>query len=402
MFIYKMSFLKKIFQNFISLAKSLNEGRHLVTYKYLSTSQILEGEVGEVIMNCKSDVFCTSPKYEDNINSDTKYFKKVDYIIKLKNASVVENSDCIFLNTRCVINDLKNVFPDPNIVRYEDFLIYKDDISKCKIKKNNKIENVNSAIFMGGKYSWNYYHFTYIILSRCVFLNKIDSTIPILVDSKVSQYDSMRDLIKYCCGTERKVIWMRPEISYKIEQLYVISTPNIIVPDYFPNVIVKSEHSLFNVDALEYIRSKMLNEIKGKLTTKKFPKKIFVSRKNAGKGRRYNEQEVIDFLINNNFEIVYPEQYDLLEQVELFNNASCIVGGTGAGFTNLLYCQKGCKVIIFTNYDFDISIFSSIAQHCELNCTYLYDKSITGEKKAGNIHSSYNVNILELNHLIRV
>ena len=112
-----MSFLKKIFQNFISLAKSLNERRHLVTYKYLSTSQILEGEVGEVIMNCKSDVFCTSPKYENNINSDTKYFKKVDYIIKLKNASVVENSDCIFLNTRCVINDVKNVLPDPNIVR---------------------------------------------------------------------------------------------------------------------------------------------------------------------------------------------------------------------------------------------------------------------------------------------
>ena len=397
-----MNLLKKIFQKFISLLKSLNERRHLVTYKYLSTSQILEGKIGDVVMSCKSDVFCTSPKYYDNVNSDTKNYRKVDYIIKIRNASVVENSDCIFLNTRSVINDLKNVFPDSNIVRYEDFIIKKDNVSKCKIKKNNKIENVNSAIFMGGKYSWNYYHFTYIILSRCVFLNKIDATIPILVDSKVSQFDSMRDLIKYCCGTERKVIWMEPGVLYKIKQLYVVSTPNIIVPDYFPETIVKSEHSLFNVNALEYIRSKMLNEINGKFITKKFPKKFFISRKNAGKGRRYNEQEVIDFLKNNNFEIVYPEQYDLLEQVVLFNNASCIVGGTGAGFTNLLYCQKGCKVIIFTNYDFDISIFSSIAQYCDLNCTYLYDKSIKGEKNAGNIHSSYNVDILELNHLIRV
>ncbi|MBK7764428.1 MAG: DUF563 domain-containing protein [Bacteroidetes bacterium] len=41
-----------------------------------------------------------------------------------------------------------------------------------------------------------------------------------------------------------------------------------------------------------------------------------------------------------------------------------IAGGGGAAFTNLLFCKSGCKVICFTNYAFNISVFLNYCKVC--------------------------------------
>ena len=58
-----------------------------------------------------------------------------------------------------------------------------------------------------------------------------------------------------------------------------------------------------------------------------------------------NEDEVKKHLLENNFIPVKLHEIKFSDQVDLFNNAECIVGLHGGGFANLAFCKVGTKVI---------------------------------------------------------
>ena len=52
-----------------------------------------------------------------------------------------------------------------------------------------------------------------------------------------------------------------------------------------------------------------------------------------------NESEISPLLNEHGFEIVLCEDLSLAEQVRLFARTTAIIGGHGAGLTNLIYCM---------------------------------------------------------------
>lgn len=74
-------------------------------------------------------------------------------------------------------------------------------------------------------------------------------------------------------------------------------------------------------------------------------RRIFVSRKNARTRRIANESQIEEVLTPLGFEFHCLEQYTLAKQIQLFGEAEMIVGGHGAGLTNMLYAQAGTRVI---------------------------------------------------------
>ena len=58
-----------------------------------------------------------------------------------------------------------------------------------------------------------------------------------------------------------------------------------------------------------------------------------------------NEDEVKKCLLENNFVPIKLHETKFSDQVDLFNNAECIVGLHGGGFANLAFCEPGTKVI---------------------------------------------------------
>ena len=58
-----------------------------------------------------------------------------------------------------------------------------------------------------------------------------------------------------------------------------------------------------------------------------------------------NEEEIKKYLLKNNFAIVKLQDIHFTEQVNLFNNAECIVGLHGGGFANISFCKPGTKII---------------------------------------------------------
>jgi capsular polysaccharide biosynthesis protein len=78
--------------------------------------------------------------------------------------------------------------------------------------------------------------------------------------------------------------------------------------------------------------------------------KIYVSRLNhsqVGASTRVmiNERDLIEHLVQIGFRIVAPEALSVPEQIRTFSSAQMVVGPSGSGMFNIVYCRPGTKVI---------------------------------------------------------
>lgn len=89
-----------------------------------------------------------------------------------------------------------------------------------------------------------------------------------------------------------------------------------------------------------------------KSNTKK-PKRIFVSRQNAGMRRLLNEKYLYKSLIQRGFDIIEPGELTKLQQVEYFSSAELVVGQHGMGIANAIFAENQSKIIeiMHTNYN---------------------------------------------------
>lgn len=259
-------------------------------------------------------------------------------------------------------------------------------IGKCRYLK--------SGIMISGKFSCNYYHELYEILIKLLVLDKVNipNDVPLIIDEIVMKVDSFKNIFKLLNVTQRDVIVIGEKEIIEFGTLYSISAINFIAPHY--KDITDPDHLLgfvFDCNLILQMRTKLLL-FKADITT---PKRVFLTRKSTNK-RHYNESEVFEVLRGYGFEIVAPETYSFYEQMALFNNAEYIVGGSGAAFSNLLFCRSGCKVLCFRAIRNHSPIFSTVANSVGVKMRYLSGVSDSNI----NLHADYIISTNKLKEMI--
>ncbi len=77
------------------------------------------------------------------------------------------------------------------------------------------------------------------------------------------------------------------------------------------------------------------------------PTRKLLVRRALGKKRNFsNSDEVERALVAHRFEVVYPGELTFADQVRLFASASHVIGGLGAGLTNILFCDSLARVFM--------------------------------------------------------
>lgn len=99
-------------------------------------------------------------------------------------------------------------------------------------------------------------------------------------------------------------------------------------------------------------------------------KKIFISRKHAGKRRLQNENEIANEFKKDGFVEVSLESLSVSEQVKLFYNSESIAGVHGAGFANLVFCRPGTEVLEVFPESYVNQCYWTIASINQLNYGY--------------------------------
>jgi len=115
---------------------------------------------------------------------------------------------------------------------------------------------------------------------------------------------------------------------------------NLIVPSVpgIPGIIPEWACEFLRGSFLKYAEDVEVSKYKG-------CKRVYVSRAAAQRRKIENEEEIELLLRKYDFIAVRSEELGFLEQVNLFRNAEIIVSGHGSGLANIVFCNKGTKVI---------------------------------------------------------
>jgi hypothetical protein len=195
----------------------------------------------------------------------------------------------------------------------------------------------------------NYYHWLLDGLPRLALLDHFPAETGILVPTplKSFQRESLRmlGLLDRCRPT--------PERHVLVENYY-FSSPTMIT-------------GCDNPYAIHFLRDRFLQPAP---PARPAFEKIYITRKGTSR-KPLNEEELTDFLRRNRWTIIQAEDYTFQEQIALFWNARMICSPHGAGLTNLLWCQKGCRVLELCPSNFLNGCFEGLAAYMDLDYRYM-------------------------------
>ncbi len=130
---------------------------------------------------------------------------------------------------------------------------------------------------------------------------------------------------------------------YKIPIGVHVQVPHLLMPEVRPFT------ACFDGTELETVRNYITTRIPAEFHSKPYPTKVYITRKKAKYRKVENEQEVIDFLVPKGFSVIDFDDLSFWEQVALMNGVKEFVSIHGAGFSNIIFMQKGGQIIELIN-----------------------------------------------------
>ena len=377
----------------IRFIRSLFYYRGLMWGKITSIKDILAGGFQNVELLYRNNVrLCYAhPVYHDGLAKKSELIEGMDYIqyaVSIKNAIVYGDSNQITLARNKVLFDMPS-YNASNRFRYSS--------SKILAVKGNNIFywkgitlTMEKAIWMGGVFTSNYYHLTFEFINKFLYLNKLDIPLdfPVLVDQVCLDFPQYKELINIANYKGYPIIGVNRRNRVKINELIYINCPHFLPPNLKTGEH-RTEDLQFNVNALRDLRNYLLPYS----SHREFPKRIFMSRKTASSRKSFIEDAVIQLLSEFGFEVIVADTLSIADQISLFNQAEWIIGGTGAAFTNLLYCRNTTKVILFIRARHLYSAFSTIASALGISLLHLTEEDTNKHIVREDIHSSFEIDL---------
>ena len=200
-------------------------------------------------------------------------------------------------------------------------------------------KSLNGTVFTlltGGAGNSNYWHWLFDVLPRLEIIKEKFSTneinyflFPDLEEKFQKETIRMLDLPVSKTISSKVFRHFQSDYVITVDHPYVIkNNPSIEIQNLPPWII-------------KFLRNNFLKEKNNK---KLFSEKFYIDRSDSKSNHRHlrkiiNEDEVKDFLIKKGFSIITLSNLSFKQQVNLFSNASQIVGLHGAGFANLTFCN---------------------------------------------------------------
>lgn len=221
------------------------------------------------------------------------------------------------------------------------------------------------SLLTGGSGINNYYHWLFDVLPRLKLIQdtfSIDSNVTYLLPDNSRPYQK-ETLSLLEIPTDKQLTSLESN-HIKCERCIATSYPsyNDIHRDV-PKWIIEHLRNVF----LPFSQPTELNPF------------IYISRSDSHKKRfLIGEEQLSDELAKRGFRIVELSNLKVIDQISLFSQAEMIVGVHGAGFANLTFCKKGCKVLELFSPDYKPKLYELISNHLDLN----YNKMILDKKRS--------------------
>ena len=268
-----------------------------------------------------------------------------------------------------------------------------------KLKK--KIKGSVFSMLTGGGGNTNYWHWLFDVLPRLNILNR-------------STFDNSKIDFYLLPNLERK-FQNETLDKLKIPKIKRLSSKDF--KHFSADEIISTTHpyTLLNDPAkdsldipmwiIEFLRESFLKNNENQAKIKKFPNKFFIDRKDANSidatSNRFiiNQKDVLQKLQHSGFTKISLSDYSFSDQVNLFNNASYIVGLHGAGFANSVFCKPDTKILEFKPVNAG-DMYKNLAFKCNLNYKEVVSKPKTINYNFRNASGDIEVDLDLLNKIL--
>lgn len=216
-----------------------------------------------------------------------------------------------------------------------------------------KFKGTVFSLLGGGGAKYYYYHWMIDSIARLGLLKEsglFDQVDYFLVPNYSAKYH--KETLDHFGITEDKII--------NEESVGHIQADQLIVSSYTQ---VKFHHPKWACDFLH-------NTFTKPRADKKRDRLIYIPRGDAAINRKVlNEPALLELLKEYGFETKFLSDMNIDDEAEYFNTAKLVLGVQGSGFTNLVFCEPGTKVLQFfpdtyvRHIDYDISNKMGLEYH---------------------------------------
>jgi hypothetical protein len=306
------------------------------------------------------------PKYNDVFGNEYDYCK--DYEIEIPEIFTFE------IKKGIVITGSEEIYTSEGNV-FKEITTLKENFQKNKF--SSKLKNKNkyikgSVCYLETKTDLNnnYSHFILETLPRLYIISK-SGIVPdyYIIPGNKEFHKEFYELI----GIDpNKILILEPNLVVQAENLIITTLLNNWEYTTYRDFKIPKRNWL-NSWLKEYYQS-YYNKIEPK-----FNKHIYISRKIASNRHIVNEDELIEIINKHNFEVIYLENYSVIEKAQLFKSATCIVSIHGAGLANTIFCNPNCTILEILSKDYLDPHYRMMAHILGLKYNYLVGEPIIKE-----------------------
>ena len=191
-----------------------------------------------------------------------------------------------------------------------------------------------------------YWHWLVEDLPGFLFLNKLYPDLPVLVKSNPPRFIS--DFIS----------------KLKIDVKFVegpVQVDNLLL------VEKKIDSGWLHPTDLKILRE---FELFSKVLSKEEPKRMMYAKRAASKRVPSNESDIAALFKSYNFEVVVPEELDLVEEAELFSQTKLLASLHGSALTNMIWMQRGTNIFDIANENYWTEAAFSVLPQVGVNYNY--------------------------------
>ncbi len=291
---------------------------HHASKQVMAPSQVLFFNEEE-----KSFLERSAASFNYSIDYSLGYRQKEQYLVSLRNATILGNSGAVVQDGKVVV---ESVFDVSRLAKSPAFK------APALLLPNYKNGIYTSVLH----FPWaenNNYHWFFDCLPRLYYvLQTTDQPINIIMrqDLPAYQHETLRFIL--AAYPLAKVVYIGKHEKWETEQF--------ILPSFVSN----SQSGYLTQNISSWLRENIWKGYNVEKNSQK--KRIYISRANTKTRRIINEEQLLPLLANYGFEVIRAEELTYQQQVQLFYNTEALIAPHGAGLTNLLFAEN-CKVLEF-------------------------------------------------------
>jgi tetratricopeptide (TPR) repeat protein/capsular polysaccharide biosynthesis protein len=175
-----------------------------------------------------------------------------------------------------------------------------------------------------------------------------------------------------------------------------IQAKRVIVPSVPPR-----GQSMITAWGCQFLKQKLcqINKYTPRSST---PTRLYLGRQNAIYRVVLNEEEVIQFLEKRGFYSVNLETMSVVEQASLIAQAEVIIAPHGSALSNLVFCERGTKIIELFSPIYVLNYYWLICNLCGLEHYHLLGEFFDDDKPLAPAEKNILVNLHQLERVMNI